>query len=108
MCEVKEWVCYDSLRMSITLGIKAPDRDCPVNFGRLINCSLSGYVRSTIFKAISPGGWDPVEDGLCIPAIVHSTVFEYKNGALGLAKSPRTTPRTRHIAVKYHFSDKCC
>ena len=36
-------------------------------------------------------------------AIVHSTVFEGNNGALGLTTSPRTTPSTRHIALKYHF-----
>jgi hypothetical protein len=32
-----------------------------------------------------------------------STAFEDSNGALGLATSPKMTPRTRHIAVKYHF-----
>ena len=37
------------------------------------------------------------------PAIVHSTVFEDNNGALGLATSPKMTPRTKHIAVKYHW-----
>jgi hypothetical protein len=37
------------------------------------------------------------------PAIMHSTVFEDNNGALALATSPRLTPRTKHIAVKYHF-----
>ena len=37
------------------------------------------------------------------PTIVHSTVFEDNMGALGLATSPKITPRTKHIAVKYHF-----
>jgi len=37
------------------------------------------------------------------PAIMHSTVFEDNNGALGLATSPQLTPRTKHISVKYHF-----
>ena len=36
-------------------------------------------------------------------ATMKSTVFEDNNGALGLAISPKLTPRTRHIAVKYHF-----
>jgi hypothetical protein len=36
------------------------------------------------------------------PAIVHSTVFEDNNGALSLATSPKITPRTKHIAIKYH------
>ena len=34
---------------------------------------------------------------------LHSTVFEDNNGALGLATAPKLTPRTKHIAVKYHF-----
>jgi hypothetical protein len=35
--------------------------------------------------------------------MVRSTVFEDNNGALGLANSPKITPRTRHIATKYHW-----
>ena len=37
------------------------------------------------------------------PAMVHSTIFEDNNGALGLATAPKLTPRTKHIAVKYHW-----
>jgi hypothetical protein len=37
------------------------------------------------------------------PTILHSTVFEDNNGALGLATAPKLTPRTKHIATKYHF-----
>jgi hypothetical protein len=37
------------------------------------------------------------------PAITHSTVFEDNNGALGLATAPKLTPRTKHIAVRYHW-----
>ena len=33
----------------------------------------------------------------------YSKVFEDNNGALILASSPRMTPRSKHIAVKYHF-----
>jgi len=33
----------------------------------------------------------------------HSKIFEDNNGALTLATSPRMTPRSKHIAVKYHF-----
>ena len=36
-------------------------------------------------------------------ASVKSTVFEDNNGALQLALSHKLTPRTKHIAVKYHF-----
>jgi hypothetical protein len=39
-------------------------------------------------------------------ALVKSTVFEDNNGALGLATTPKLTPRTRHICVKYHFFKK--
>jgi hypothetical protein len=33
----------------------------------------------------------------------HSTVFEDNEGAIGLANSPKITPRTKHIGIKYHF-----
>lgn len=36
------------------------------------------------------------------PAVTHSTVFEDNNGAISLAEAPRISPRTKHIAVKYH------
>jgi histone deacetylase 1/2 len=41
-------------------------------------------------------------------ANTHSTVFEDNNGALSLASSPKITPRTKHIAVKYHFFRSHC
>ena len=37
------------------------------------------------------------------PAIVHSKVFEDNDGDLKLATAPNISPRTKHIAVKYHF-----
>lgn len=37
------------------------------------------------------------------PTIIHSKVFEDNNGALTLATAPKISPRTKHIAVKYHF-----
>jgi hypothetical protein len=36
------------------------------------------------------------------PATIHSTVFEDNNGAICLASSPKMSPRTKHIAIKYH------
>lgn len=45
-------------------------------------------------------------DGLGVIAeqnsLLYSTVFEYNNGALSLATSPKLSPRTKHIAIKYH------
>ena len=35
--------------------------------------------------------------------VTRSTVFEDNNGAITLAKTPRLTPRTKHIATKYHW-----
>ena len=32
-----------------------------------------------------------------------STVYEDNNGAIVVAKSPRMTPSSKHIAVKYHW-----
>jgi hypothetical protein len=40
--------------------------------------------------------------GLTTP-ITHSTVFEDNANALQLAIVPRMTPRSKHIAIKYHF-----
>ena len=37
------------------------------------------------------------------PALVHSTIFEDNNGALSLATAPKLSPRTKHIAIKYHW-----
>jgi hypothetical protein len=34
---------------------------------------------------------------------MHAKVFEDNNGALGLALSPRITPRTKYIGIRYHF-----
>ena len=36
------------------------------------------------------------------PTLLKSTVWEDNNGAISTAKSPKMTPRTKHIAVKYH------
>jgi len=33
----------------------------------------------------------------------HSTVFEDNSAALTLANSPQMTPRSKHIALRYHF-----
>ena len=44
-----------------------------------------------------------VDASFNMPTLLHSTVFEDNNGAIGLATSPKLTPRTKHIAVKYHW-----
>ena len=36
-------------------------------------------------------------------SVIKSTVFEDNNGAIATAKSVKMTPRTKQIAVKYHF-----
>ena len=37
------------------------------------------------------------------PAMLHSTLFQDNNGALGLTKAPKVTPSTKNIAAKYHW-----
>ena len=32
-----------------------------------------------------------------------STIYEDNNGAIVVAKSPRMTPTSKHIAIKYHW-----
>jgi hypothetical protein len=34
---------------------------------------------------------------------IHCTIFEDNMGAETLAKAPKMNPRTKHIAIKYHF-----
>ena len=38
-----------------------------------------------------------------IPFVTHSTVYEDNNGALRLANTQAMTPRTKHIAIIYHW-----
>lgn len=38
-----------------------------------------------------------------IPFVTHSTVYKDNNGALRLATTQATTPRTKHIAIQYHW-----
>ena len=37
------------------------------------------------------------------PCSLNCTVFEDNNGCIELAKLPKMRPRTKHIAIKYHF-----
>ena len=37
------------------------------------------------------------------PPMVKSTIFEDNNGAIATARTPKMSPRTKHIAMKYHF-----
>ena len=37
------------------------------------------------------------------PIVVKSVIFEDNNGAISTATTPKMSPRTKHIAVKYHF-----
>ena len=38
--------------------------------------------------------------------VMHSVVFEDNTGALQLAKLPKMTPCTKHIALRYHYFRK--
>ena len=38
------------------------------------------------------------------PTLFKSTIWEDNNGCISTAKSPKLTPRTKHIAVKYHYT----
>ena len=37
------------------------------------------------------------------PMTVKSKIFKDNNGAISTATTPKLTPHTKHIAVKYHF-----
>ena len=42
-----------------------------------------------------------LSEGANVP--IKSTIFEDNNGAISVATAPQMTPRTKHIAIKYHF-----
>lgn len=44
-----------------------------------------------------------VHPGENFRSVMKSTIFEDNNGALGLETSPKITPRTKQISVKYNF-----
>jgi len=50
---------------------------------------------------------DEMKDALHLSSdsdvVVKSTIFEDNNGAITTATTPKMSPRTKHIAVKYHF-----
>jgi hypothetical protein len=65
--------------------------------------ALSQAIRELIpMRALFQEVGDALKLKCTQPTILHSTVFEDNNGALALATSPKMTPRTKHIAVKYH------
>ena len=37
-------------------------------------------------------------------ANIKSTIWEDNNGCISTVRAPKLTPRTKHIAIKYHFS----
>jgi hypothetical protein len=37
------------------------------------------------------------------PVTVKTRIYEDNNGAISMATTPKMTPRTKHIGVKYHF-----
>ena len=55
-------------------------------------------MKELLTEIVNKGGMD-----VQCKSLLHSTIFEDNAGAKGLASSPRMTPRTKHIGVKYHF-----
>ena len=44
-----------------------------------------------------------VIDSEKLKIVSRSTIYEYNNGAIFVATSPRMTPTSNHIATKYHW-----
>jgi hypothetical protein len=40
------------------------------------------------------------------PCKVHCKVFEDNGGAIEIAKVPKMRPRTKHLNIKYHLSER--
>jgi hypothetical protein len=95
---------------TITLG------GCPVTWTSKLQTEIALSTLESEYIALSSGMRDLIpmrrllqEVGTMMkldfaqPALVHSTIFEDNNGALGLAQAPKMTPRTKHIGIKYHW-----
>ena len=67
--------------------------------------SLSHYVRALLpLKSLIKEVIDNLGiDSENLKFVSSSTIYEYNNGAIVVAKSPRTTPSSKQIAVKYHW-----
>ena len=94
----------------VTLG------DCPVTWSSKLQTEIALSTLEAEYIALSSSMRELIpmrrllgeigkhlDLGFYEATMVHSKVFEDNAGALVLAKSPKLTPRTKHIAVKYHW-----
>jgi hypothetical protein len=90
--------------------------DCPIHWSSKLQTEVALSTTEAEYIALAQALWDLIpmrhmvdemKDALGLGSdssvIVKSTIFEDNNGAIATAKTPKMTPRTKHIAVKYHF-----
>ena len=118
MRQISYWLCYHFCQLSDSLGIQTSNQNCIINSSCRVCCSLSILARSTPFKELAK---DVVKglgmDNRRLQFITKSSTFEHRPlnfvdksnvhednaGAIVVATSPRLTPTSKFIAVKYHW-----
>jgi hypothetical protein len=88
---------------------------CPLIWVSKLQTKIALSTTKAEYIALSQSMWDLIpmqrllhKTGMALDVdinkttMLHSTVFEDNNGALSLALSPKMSPRTKHIAIKYH------
>ena len=94
----------------ITLG------DCPIHFSSKLQTEIATSTLEAEYIALAQAMREfvPLRRAyaeLCMnfgfasdsDSIVKSKVFEDNNGCISTCNAPKLSPRTKHIAVKYHF-----
>ena len=94
----------------VTLG------DCPIHFSSKLQTKIALSTLEAEYIALSQGMREFVALRrafmeltsklvlICEPdSLVKSKIFEDNNGCISTCFAPKLSPRTKHIAVKYHF-----
>ena len=98
-------ICGNFCQFSSIVGVKTTDRDSSFFTLNSEYVALSHFVRALLpLKKIIK----EVIDNLGIDCenlkfVSSSTVYKDNNRAIVVATSPRMTPSSKHIAVKYHW-----
>jgi hypothetical protein len=90
--------------------------DCPIQWNSKLQTEIALSTTEAIYIALSQAMPEliplrrlllEIVQTMKLPGItnslIKSTVFEDNNGAISIATAVWMTPRTKHIAVKYHF-----
>ena len=113
MCKITYGICNNVYELPSTMGIKATKSVGTKYNGGRVHCSVTLHERELIgIRQILKDIHELVlNDKICqlVYSTIHtygipqSTVFEDNEACLKFATLPKMSPRTKHIAIPYHF-----